>query len=74
MEAYKIELAKKNGTGERLYPCLVDEKIRRKYTISAEFAILRQKDEKPDKFAEYNAYAERCKVEAKAELGMEEGT
>lgn len=68
MESYKITLSKLNGTTERLYPLLVDEKIRARYTLSAEFAILRQKDEKPEEFAEYNAYAEQCKIAAKAEL------
>jgi hypothetical protein len=39
--------------------------IRQRYSISAEFAILRQRDTKPEEFAEYNAYAEQCKIEAK---------
>lgn len=70
MESYKIELAKKNSTQSRLYPDLVSEYIRKKYSINAELAILRQRDEKPEEFAEYNAYAEKCKAEAKAELGI----
>ena len=74
MEQYKIELAKRNGTQERLYPELVSEYIRRRYSLNAELAILRQRDEKPDEFAEYNAYAEQCKADAKAILGMEDGT
>lgn len=52
------------------YEELVDSKIRARYTISQEFAILRQRDTKPDEFAEYNAYCEQCKAEAKAELGL----
>lgn len=68
MEKYKIELAKLNGTTDRLYPLLVEYKIRAKYPLSAELAILRQRDEKPEEFAEYHAYAEQCKIEAKAEL------
>jgi hypothetical protein len=35
--------------------------IREKYSIDAEFAILRQRDTKPEEFAEYNAYCESCK-------------
>lgn len=54
-----------------LYDELVDSKIRARYTVSQEFAILRQRDTKPDEFAEYNAYCEQCKAEAKAELGIE---
>ena len=60
-----------NGTTESDYISLVDSKIRRRYSISSELAILRQRDSKPKEFAEYNAYAEACKAEAKAELGME---
>lgn len=44
--------------------------IRQRYSISAEFAILRQRDTKPEEFAEYNAYAEECKIEAKRILGI----
>lgn len=52
------------------YDELVDSKIRARYTISQEFAILRQRDTKPEEFTEYNAYCEQCKAEAKAELGI----
>lgn len=72
MESYKIKLAKRNGTQARLYPELVSELIRKRYSINSELAILRQKDEKPAEFAEYNAYAEACKREARAILGMQE--
>lgn len=47
------------------YGELVESLIRRKYSLSAELAILRQRDSKPAEFAEYNAYAEQCKAEAK---------
>lgn len=70
MERYKITLARKNGTATRLYPKLVVEKIRNRYSLDEELAILRQRDTKPDEFAEYNAFAEQCKVEAKEELGI----
>ena len=39
----------------------VDNKIRERYSISQEFAILRQRDEKPDEYAAYFAYCEECK-------------
>lgn len=39
--------------------------IRRKYTLSEELAILRQRDTKADEFEAYNAYAESCKEEAR---------
>lgn len=47
--------------------CIV-EKIRAKYSINEELAILRQRDTKPAEFAEYNAYVESCKADVKAEL------
>lgn len=46
----------------------VEQLIRKKYTISQELAILRQRDSKPIEFANYNAYAEQCKGQAKAEI------
>ena len=52
------------------YPQLVENKIRTKYSVSAELAILRQRDTKPEEFAEYNAFCELCKVEAKTELNI----
>lgn len=51
-----------------LYSEKVNDKIRAKYSISQEFAILRQRDTKPEEFNEYNAYCEQCKSEAKSEV------
>ena len=39
----------------------VDAEIRKRYSVSQEFAILRQKDEKPEEYAEYFSYCETCK-------------
>lgn len=39
--------------------------IRRKYTLSEELAILRQRGTKAEEFEAYNAYAESCKEEAR---------
>lgn len=39
--------------------------IREKYSMNDELAILRQRDSKPEEFAEYNAYCEECKTKAK---------
>lgn len=52
------------------YPQLVENKIRTKYSVSAELAILRQRDTKPEEYAEYNAFCELCKAEAKTELNI----
>lgn len=46
----------------------VVELIRLRYDVNAELAILRQRDSKPEEFAEYNAYCEECKLQAKEEL------
>lgn len=42
--------------------------IRERYDLDAELAILRQRDSKPEEFAEYNAYCEECKVRAKEDI------
>ena len=52
------------------YPQLVENKIRTKYSVSAELAILRQRNSKPEEFAEYNAFCELCKSEAKNALNI----
>lgn len=62
------ELSKIKNTIE--YPQLVENKIRTRYSVSDELAILRQRETKPEEFAEYNAFCELCKAEAKTELGI----
>ena len=42
--------------------------IRQKYNVNQELAILRQRDTKPEEFAEYNEYVEQCKEQVKNEL------
>lgn len=54
-----------------IYGRIVTVLIREQYTESDEFAIQRQRDEKPDTFKEYYDYCEECKREAKKK--MEEG-
>lgn len=49
---------------------LVERLIRKKYTVGAELAILRQQNTKFDEFIEYNEYAEQCKAKAKEILGI----
>lgn len=43
----------------------VVNKIRERYSVDDELAILRQRDTKPDEFEAYNEYAEQCKKEVK---------
>lgn len=40
-------------------------RIRERYSIDDELAILRQRDSKPDEFNTYNDFVERIKVEEK---------
>lgn len=78
MNALKVMLAKKNRevnpeSWEQLYESLIIRKIRKRYTVNQELAILRQRDSKPEEFAAYNEYVERCKAEVKAELDITQG-
>ena len=59
-----------NGIQNEMYPSQVEKLIRRRYSLSAELAILRQRDTKPAEFEEYNNYVEACKADVKAELGI----
>lgn len=52
------------------YDEAVDAEIRKRYSVSQEFAILRQKEEKPEEYAQYYAYCEECKSYVKARKGM----
>ena len=45
------------------YEQRVVNRIREVYSIDDELAILRQRDTKPEEFAEYNAFVERIKEE-----------
>lgn len=53
---------------EQQYEERVTELIRERYSVSAELAVLRQRDTKPEEFADYNAFAEQCKARAREEL------
>ena len=46
--------------------------IRKKYNVNQELAILRQRDAKPQEFAEYNEYVEQCKEQVKNVYNYEE--
>ena len=73
MNALKLKLAKKNRethpkSWEELYENLIIRKIRKRYSVNQELAILRQRDTKPAEFAAYNEYVEQCKAEVKEEM------
>lgn len=56
-------LAEKNGIS--LYAEKVNALVRKKYSISDELAIQRQRETKPKEFQEYYDFVEKCKIEAK---------
>ena len=48
------------------YEQRVVNRIREKYSVDDELAILRQRDTKPEEFAEYNGFVEKVKAEERA--------
>lgn len=65
------EIAENNAQAEQAereylasidYDEAVHRMIREKYSDSQEFAILRQRDEKPEEYREYYDYCEYCKA------------
>ena len=72
---YQAHLNELRNTPESLqwkYEAYVEQLIRKKYTVSQELAILRQRDTKPEEFTVYNTYAEECKAQAKKEFNISE--
>lgn len=65
-----VRLAKKNGTLNEVYEREIVNRIRAKYSVNQELALLRQRDTKPAEFEEYNAFVEKCKSDVKKELGI----
>lgn len=63
-----------NIRNEEDYGNQVNDLIRRRYSLSEELAILRQKEEKPDEYRAYFAFCEECKAKAKAEVGQNKET
>ncbi len=69
MTDIELRLSALNGTLEADYAAEVERAVRKRYTVSAELAILRQRDVKPGEFEEYNAYVESCKSDVRKEMG-----
>ena len=63
-----------NIRNEEDYGNQVNDLIRRRYSLSEELAILRQKDEKPDEYRIYFAFCEECKANAKREMEQNKET
>ena len=62
------ELVLMNISKDKLYGARVSELIRERYSLDAELAILRQRDEKPDEYQAYFAFCEECKARARKEI------
>ena len=52
------------------YDEAVHMEIRKRYSDSQEFAILRQKEEKPEEYQAYYDYCEQCKALVKQKKGV----
>lgn len=79
VELTSEEIAARQAEAERVeaeywealpYDDAVNGKIRERYSESQEFAVLRQKEEKPQEYADYYTYCEECKVFVKEKKGM----
>lgn len=71
-----LKLAQKNreshpASWDAVYENEIIRKIRRRYTVNQELAILRQRDVKPAEFEAYNAYVEQCKAETREEMWID---
>lgn len=55
-------------SSEELYKVRIIDLIRERYSTDDEIALLRQRDSKPEEFAEYNTYVENCKAAAYNEV------
>ena len=69
-ERWQYKLRFRRTKTKENYHALIVDKVRAKYSVDDEMAILRQRGAKPDEFNAYNSYVEQCKAEAKEELGI----
>lgn len=68
MSRYKIAMKNRETNPEswqEFYESEIVRLIRKRYSINQELAILRQRDEKQNEYAEYNQYVEECKAAVK---------
>ena len=68
LTAKEKRVAERNNILDKIYAQRVNRLIRERYSDADEFAILRQANEKPEEWAEYNAFCEECKKKAKEEM------
>jgi hypothetical protein len=55
---------------ERIKADKINRLIRRRYSVSAELAVIRQRDTKPEEFEAYFAYVEACKEKVKIDMAV----
>lgn len=67
----EAEASSRRAETEERYRRRVTERIRERYDLDAELAIQRQRDTKPEEFAQFNAYAEECKAAVRAEINAQ---
>lgn len=67
---YIMEQRALNPDGKLTYEQQVVALIRERYDQEAENALNRQRESKPEEFAEYFNYCEDCKEKVKKQLGM----
>jgi len=70
----KYELAKTNGVLEKLRGDEISRRISKRYPLSAQIALLMDKDEKPEEWATYQTFRASVKAEVDAELAQLENT
>ena len=74
MDKAKYMLAKKNGLQERFRGDEISRRISKKYPLSAQLALLMDKDEKPGEWEAYQAFRAKVKEEVDNEIAaLEKG-
>lgn len=61
-----LKLFAANGKKKEAYEEQVNALIRERYSLPQELSMHRQRYEKPEEWAEFNAYCEECKIKARA--------
>ena len=73
IEKDKYLLAEKNGLLERFRGDEISRRIAKEYPLSAQIALLMDKDAKPEEWGAYQTFRSRVKTEVDAEISMLEG-
>ena len=68
IDKIQYELAKANGTLDLFRGDLISQRIRKKYPLSAQIALLMDKDIKYTEWYEYQAFRQNVKQEVDVEL------